>query len=230
MHSTEDNMHPLVIAILTRKLDEANELVKEAFVDISIHKLADMRKMVAAKMFAEVTMNSPATVNHSKEMRIDSGKQEYKSFSDKRGGSATANPEPRRNDPDPNKFRSNTPNVPQSDLRGSQDPKKQPFMKDGKIQRYKSQDVSLEEEQLDEARFRIVKTRIRGGKVQRRRKVSTVKGMTFRGGKLVRMSPAERRKRKMGAKRAKIKVKSKRSRMLQKRKRSMNKRRAMGLR
>ena len=88
----------------------------------------------------------------------------------------------------------------------------------------------LEEEQLDEARFKIVKARIRGGKIQRRKKVSNVPGMTFRGGKLTRMSPTERRRRKMGARRGKIKRKAKMSRALMKRKRSMMKRRSMGLR
>lgn len=85
------------------------------------------------------------------------------------------------------------------------------------------------EEQLDESRIKIVKARVRGGKVQRRKKVSNVAGMTIRGGKLTRMSPAERRKRKMGARKAKIKRKSKMSRALMKRKRSMMRRKAMGL-
>ena len=86
-----------------------------------------------------------------------------------------------------------------------------------------------EEELLDEARINIVKARIRGGKVQRRKKVSGVPGMTLRGGKLTRMSPAERRKRKLGAKRAKVKRKSKMSRTLMKRRRSLMKRKALGL-
>lgn len=84
--------------------------------------------------------------------------------------------------------------------------------------------------ELDEARFKIVKARIRGGKIQRRRKVSNVPGMTFRGGQLKRMSPTERRRRKMGQRRGKIKRKAKLSRALMKRKRSMMKRRSIGLR
>ena len=40
----------------------------------------------------------------------------------------------------------------------------------------------LAEEDLDEARIKIVKARVRGGKVQRRKKVSNVAGYTFRGG------------------------------------------------
>ena len=87
----------------------------------------------------------------------------------------------------------------------------------------------VKEETLDEARIKIIKARIRGGKIQRRKKVSNVAGMTLRGGKLQRMSPAERRRRKMGARRAKIKRKSKMNRALMKRQRSLRKRKALGL-
>ena len=78
-------------------------------------------------------------------------------------------------------------------------------------------------------RTKIVKVRIRGGKVQRRRKVSAVKGFTLRGGKLVRMSPAEKIRRKMGARKAKIKRRAKLARSLIKRRRSLMKRKSMGL-
>jgi hypothetical protein len=94
---------------------------------------------------------------------------------------------------------------------------------------------SIEEESLDEAnvtkmgRLKMIKARIRGGKVQRRVKKSAVKGLTLRGGKLVRMSPSEKRARKMGARRGKIKRRAKLARALMKRKRSLMKRKAMGL-
>ena len=88
---------------------------------------------------------------------------------------------------------------------------------------------NLKEEELDEARIKIIKARVRGGKVQRRVKKSNVAGMTLRGGKLTRMSPAERRRRKMGARKAKLKRKSQMGRILMKRKRSMNRRKAMGI-
>jgi hypothetical protein len=87
----------------------------------------------------------------------------------------------------------------------------------------------VKEESLEEARVKIIKARIRGGKIQRRKKVSNVAGMTLRGGKLQRMSAAERRRRKMGARRAKIKRKSKMNRALMKRQRSLRKRKALGL-
>lgn len=87
----------------------------------------------------------------------------------------------------------------------------------------------VNEEELDEARVKIVKARIRGGKIQRRKKVSNVPGMTMRGGKLKRMTPAERRHRKMGQRRGKLKRKAKMNRAIMKRQRSLRKRKALGL-
>jgi hypothetical protein len=193
-HSTEDNIvNPLVSAILNRRLDEANELIKEAFVNISIVKLVEMKKMVAARMYTE--------------MKLDGIKPAYDQIEDRRKDQVVASHE-------------------KSDL-----PKQNTQPNTTVIKKTSANPVIKEdEEQLDESRFKIVRARIRGGKIQRRKKVSTVKGMTFRGGKLIRMSPAERRKRKMGARRAKVKIKSKRSRMQLKRKRSMYKRKAMGIR
>lgn len=77
-------------------------------------------------------------------------------------------------------------------------------------------------------RIKIVKFRIRNGKIQRRKKVSAVKGFTLRGGKMTRMSPTERRRRRMGAKRAKIKRRASKVRSIMKRKRSILKRKRMG--
>lgn len=82
---------------------------------------------------------------------------------------------------------------------------------------------------IKQGRAKIIKARVRGGKIQRRKKLSAVKGYTIRGGKLIRMSPAEKRKRKMGARRAKFKRKAKLARALMKRKRSLRKRAAIGL-
>lgn len=84
-------------------------------------------------------------------------------------------------------------------------------------------------EELDEARIKLIKARIRGGKIQRRKKVSNVPGMTLRGGQLKRMSAAERRRRKMGARKGKMKRKAKMTRALMKRKRSLQKRKSLGL-
>jgi len=79
-------------------------------------------------------------------------------------------------------------------------------------------------------RTKLVRIRIRAGKVQRRKKFSTVPGYTIRGGKVVRMSSQERRHRKMGARKAKIKLRSKKNQILRKRKISLRKRKAMGVR
>ena len=78
-------------------------------------------------------------------------------------------------------------------------------------------------------RTKIVRARVRGGKVQRRKKVSAVKGYTIRGGKLTRMPSSERIKRKISQRKAKIKRKAKAARALIKRKRSLRKRKALGL-
>ena len=78
-------------------------------------------------------------------------------------------------------------------------------------------------------RTKLVKVRIRNGKVQRRKKLSAVKGYTIRGGKLTRMSPLERRHRKMAAKRSKFKRRAKLRQSLRKRRMSLRKRTAMGL-
>ena len=85
-----------------------------------------------------------------------------------------------------------------------------------------------EEELLEAARVKIVKLRVRNGQVERRKRVSNVPGFTLRGGKLTRMSPAERRRRKLGAKRAKIKKRSKMQQILRKRARSILKRKRLG--
>ena len=87
----------------------------------------------------------------------------------------------------------------------------------------------MEEDTLEEQRIAIVSARVRGGQIQRRKKVSTVPGMTVRAGQLVRMSPAERRRRKLGAKRAALKSRSKKSQALRKRKMSLLKRQRLGL-
>lgn len=81
-------------------------------------------------------------------------------------------------------------------------------------------------ENLTEARFKVV-NRVRGGKVQRRKKISTVKGYRFQDGKLVRMSPQEKMKRIRGQRKAKIKRKAKMARSLQRRKISIRRRSAL---
>lgn len=97
-------------------------------------------------------------------------------------------------------------------------------------------EVDFEVEELDEAnvtkmgRTKIVRLRVRGGKIQRRKKLATQPGYTIRGGKVTRMSSAERRHRKMAARRAKIKRRGKLRQALRKRKMSLRKRKSMGVR
>jgi len=78
-------------------------------------------------------------------------------------------------------------------------------------------------------RIKIVKVRIRGGKVQRRKKVSNVKGYKLKGTRLVRMSSQERMHRKMAARKARVKRRAKMARAIMKRKRTMMRRHSMGL-
>ena len=78
-------------------------------------------------------------------------------------------------------------------------------------------------------RKKLIKARVRGGKVQRRKVVSAVKGYTIRGGKLKRMSSAERMRRRVAQRKAKIKRKAKAARALIKRRRSLRRRKSIGL-
>ena len=95
--------------------------------------------------------------------------------------------------------------------------------------------IALEMFDLDEGniqkmgRTKLVKARIRGGKIQRRRKVSGVQGYTMRGGRIIRMSPQERRNRKMAAKKSKFKRRAKLGQALRKRKMSLRRRGSLGL-
>lgn len=96
-------------------------------------------------------------------------------------------------------------------------------------------DFDVYEEELTEGnilrmgRTKMIRVRIRKGKVQRRVKKSAVTGYTIRNGKMTRMSPMERRHRKMGAKRSKFKRRAKLRQSLRKRKMSLRRRSAMGL-
>jgi len=78
-------------------------------------------------------------------------------------------------------------------------------------------------------RIKLIRARVRGGKVQRRKKVSAVKGYTIRGGKLTRMKAAERLRRRISQRKGKIKRKAKLARALIRRKRSLRKRKSLGL-
>ena len=78
-------------------------------------------------------------------------------------------------------------------------------------------------------RTKLIRVRVRKGKVQRRKRFSAVKGYTIRGGRMMRMSSMEKRHRKIGARKGKIKRRGKLRQALRKRKVSLRKRRSMGL-
>lgn len=79
------------------------------------------------------------------------------------------------------------------------------------------------DEAIMEQRFKII-NRVRGGKVQRRKKISSTKGYRFQDGKLVRMSAREKLNRKKSQRRGAIKRKGKMAGALRKRKISIRKR------
>lgn len=76
---------------------------------------------------------------------------------------------------------------------------------------------------------KLIKARVRGGKIQRRKVVSAVPGYKVVGGVVKRESSKERLARKRGARKAKIKRRAKMARALIKRKRSLRKRASLGL-
>jgi len=78
-------------------------------------------------------------------------------------------------------------------------------------------------------RTKVIRVRVRQGKIQRRIKKSAIKGYTVRGGKLVRMSPAEKRHRQLAVRRSKFKRRAKLKIALRKRRMSLRKRGAMGI-
>lgn len=89
------------------------------------------------------------------------------------------------------------------------------------------------EQELDEnantylqGRAKVYRIRVRstkGGsvKIQRRKRFSAVKGYTYRSGKLIKMSPKERRNRRLAARRGKFKRRSKLRQSLNRRKRTL---------
>lgn len=78
-------------------------------------------------------------------------------------------------------------------------------------------------------RKKLVKARVRGGKIQRRKVVSGVKGYTIRGGKLTRMTASERLRRRIAQRKGKVKRRAKLARALIKRKRSLRRRQSLGI-
>lgn len=78
-------------------------------------------------------------------------------------------------------------------------------------------------------RKKIVRARIRKGKIQRNKTFSNAPGWIIRDGKMVRMSSQEVRNRKLGSRAAKYKRASKLKQTIRKRKVSLKRRGSLGL-
>jgi hypothetical protein len=203
----------LVNLIKEHKFVEAENEINSIVPLIMEKKIFEMKKAVAAKMSEEMPIVGPTARKRKMdvlEMDVSKEKPEMDDIEDIRKEKAVNSSM-------------------KTNLGGNQE------VASGKTNLPKKQTVNdsekedLKEEELDEARINLIKARIRGGKIQRRKRVSNVPGMTLRGGTLKRMSAAERRRRKMGARKGKMKRKAKLSRSLMKRKRSLQKRKSLGL-
>lgn len=87
--------------------------------------------------------------------------------------------------------------------------------------------VDVVNDALEEAARYSLINRVRGGKVQRRHKVSNVSGYRFQNGRLVRMSAREKLHRKIAQRKAAIKRRAHFAQSLRKRKISIRKRGAL---
>jgi hypothetical protein len=203
----------LIDSIVNKNFVAADSILEETVELIMTKKLEEAKKQTAAKMCEEPhSMNRTASKLRAMDIaELDVSKEKPGDIEDKRGERAV-----------------NT--SMKTNFGGNQE------VASGKTDLPKKQTVNAtekgdlkEEEQIEEARINIVKARIRGGQIQRRKKISNVPGMTLRGGKLQRMSAAERRRRKMGARKAVRKRAPKMNRALMKRQRSLRKRKALGI-
>lgn len=210
-------MKTIVESIFEKNFDAANQIAEEKIAEIFEQKLIEMKKMMMAKEQRQAWTGMPGS-RQEKLYRGVIEEDDLEEMDLSREPSAVTDIEDRRTSVVQNQTKTSLPGTQNTNDEGKGD------LKTTVIQKNMN-----EEEELDEARIKIVKARIRGGKIQRRKKVSNVPGMTFRGGKLTRMSPAERRRRKMGQRKGKMKRRAKMARTLMKRRRSLQKRRTLGL-
>jgi hypothetical protein len=214
-------MRNLVEHILNREYDAANQIFESEIETVTEIKLNEAKKMVAARMAEQVPAFMGAAGGNAvklrrgvleeddlDEMDLSREKPDHSSIEDRRKGQIVQNA-----------GKTSLPGTQNTNDEGKGDLKMTTIKKT----------MNEDEEELDEARIKILKARVRGGKVQRRRKVSNVEGHKMVDGKLKRMSPAERRRRKLGQKRGKLKRRSKMRLALMKRKRSLRKRASIGL-
>jgi hypothetical protein len=209
-------MKQLVEKITSRDFDQAGNLLSEELKTILERKMFEMKKMVAARM----EQNSHDV--RMKRLRMDVLEEED---DDESSGeeSSMARSELKAIAKDAKTI--------MSKIKGNKELEAWTQSKITKSADYMNAvaDYMEGDDKLDEARIAIIKARIRGGKIQRRKKVSLVPGMTLRGGKLTRMSPAERRARKMGARKGARKSRQKQSQSLRKRRLSLMKRKRLGI-
>lgn len=231
-------MKKLLKFISEKNYAEADKELSDIIPNLLEQKLLEMKKAVAAKMHEQMGAVGPSRAEKLASGVLEATDPKEDSVSVEKG-----TPQPKKNEtiiPKSEPGSTHYKNVQESDdmgpvHKGKEKAQEYVHPKSGKtIMSVKHPGkewklVKEEDEQLDEARINIVKARVRGGKVQRRKKVSNVPGMTIRGGQLKRMSAAERRRRKMGARKGKMKRKAKMTRTLMKRKRSLQKRKSLGL-
>jgi hypothetical protein len=222
-HSIEDKMRDLVNKILEKKYDQASQLFEERIVEIRDKKLHESKKMVAAKISEESFPSAldEEDVEVSRELdELDLSREPKGEVIDK------------TQEGDKAKSVNDMTNYLNSKKQTVNTSAKTDLPKPNVSVHHKTTPSTIkedEDEELTEARIKIIKARIRGGKVQRRKKISNVEGYTLRGGKMKRMSPSERRRRKLGQKRGKLKRRSKMRMAMMKRKRSLRKRASIGL-
>ena len=210
-------MKQLIEKIVSKDFDQAGDLLSEELKTILERKMFEMKKMVAARM----EQNSHEV--RMKRLRMDVLEEEEDDDESSGDESSMARSELTAIAKDAKTI--------MSKIKGNKELEAWTQSKITKSADYMNAvaDYMEGDDKLDEARIAIIKARIRGGKIQRRKKVSLVPGMTLRGGKLTRMSPAERRARKMGARKGARKSRQKQSQSLRKRRLSLMKRKRLGI-
>jgi hypothetical protein len=207
-------MKHLIESIVIKDYDDANSIIEESLHYIIERKMIEKKKMIMAEKNAWNGMPSSRQEKLYRdvlEMDVSALPADYSDIEDRR------------------KERGVNSSI-KTNLGGEQ----KVASGKGDLQRKQIVNTSekgdlKEEEELDEARIKLVKARIRGGKIERRKRVSNIPGMTLRGGQLKRMSAAERRRRKLGQRKGKLKRKAKMARTLMKRQRSLRRRKSLGI-
>jgi hypothetical protein len=207
-------MKHLIESIVIKDYDDANSIIEESLHYIIERKMIEKKKMIMAEKNAWNGMPSSRQEKLYRdvlEMDVSALPADYSDIEDRRKERGV-NSSIKTNLGGEQKVASG-----KSDLQGKQT-----------VNTSEKGDLK-EEEELDEARIKLVKARIRGGKIERRKRVSNIPGMTLRGGQLKRMSAAERRRRKLGQRKGKLKRKAKMARTLMKRQRSLRRRKSLGI-